>query len=309
MRSAEFGVIWYLAMFGLLNINKPAGITSRTVVNQVQRLVHPVRVGHAGTLDPLATGVLVVCLGPATKLVPYIHRQTKHYLATFLLGRRSDSDDIEMEVETLVDAPIPSPAELQAGLAHFRGEIEQRPPRYSAVKVNGHRAYKLARAGKDVKVAARTVVVHELRVENFDYPQLALTIRCGSGTYVRSLGRDLAESLGTGAVMSALQRIAVGSFDVARSISLEHLSAETVQSELLPPSLAVVGLPKLTVTAEEHRRLGHGLDICREDLPDLPELAAIDEDGNLVAILAPRRQGLLRPLRNFPVRDVRDRRD
>ena len=134
-------------LFGLLNVNKPAGVTSRDVVNRVQRLVRPERVGHAGTLDPLATGVLVVCLGPATRLVEYLQRLRKRYRAAFLLGRTSDTEDIEGQVVELAAPPRPTPAQIAAVLPRFLGQIEQVPPAFSALKLAGRRAYELARAG------------------------------------------------------------------------------------------------------------------------------------------------------------------
>ncbi len=288
-------------MFGLLNIDKPPHITSREVVNRVQRIVRPTKVGHAGTLDPLATGVLVVCLGPATRLVPYIQSQSKSYRATFLLGRRSASDDTEEEVEILTDSQIPTRAELDHGLRALRGEIRQRPPLYSAVKIDGRRAYALARAGQQgVQVKERTVVVHQLEIASFDYPQLELLIRCGSGTYVRALGRDLARAVGTEAVMAALRRTAVGNFDVSRAVSPDDLCRESVRSALLAPAEAVAELPQLRVTADEQRKLAQGQDIRLPAHPHSTEVAAFDAAGNLVAILTPRRPGLLKPARNFP---------
>ena len=207
------------AMFGLLNVHKPAGITSRDVVNRIQRVVRPVKVGHAGTLDPLATGVLVICLGSATRLIEYVQRMPKHYRGTFLLGRKSDTEDIEGEIEVLDAAPQPSIDEIHAALPQFVGTIRQRPPAYSALKVGGKRAYQLARAGQEVQLAARPIEVYSLSLQHYEYPEIVLDIQCGSGTYVRSLGRDLADGLGTGAVMSALERTAIGDFD----LSLIHI--------------------------------------------------------------------------------------
>ena len=199
-------------MFGFLNLNKPAGVTSRDVVNQVQRLVRPEKVGHAGTLDPLATGVLVVCVGRATRLTEYVQRMPKHYSATFLFGRQSDTEDIDGQVIELADPPQPKRDQIEATLPKFLGEIQQVPPAYSALKVEGRRAYDLARRGEDVQLAARPVVIYELRIVAYEYPELRLDIVCGSGTYVRSLGRNIARTVGTQAVMSALVRTAIGNF-------------------------------------------------------------------------------------------------
>src|SRR5262245_35406014 len=202
-------------MFGLLNIDKPAGLTSRDVVSRVQRLVRPQKVGHAGTLDPLATGVLVVAVGPATRLVEYVQRMPKTYQGTFLLGRTSDTEDVEGEVVELDSPPVPTRAEIDAALPRFIGTIEQRPPAYSALKVAGRRAHKLARRGEAVELAPRPVEIHAIELLRYEYPEMELRIDCGSGTYVRSLGRDVAEAVDTGAVMAALRRLAIGPFQAA----------------------------------------------------------------------------------------------
>jgi len=191
-------------MFGLLNLNKPAGMSSRDAVNRVQWLARKmtgekVKVGHAGTLDPIATGVLVVCLGPATKLIEHVQRMPKQYRGTFLLGRRSPSDDVELEAEPLTNPPIPTADEIAAALPAFMGEIQQTPPAYSAIKIKGRKAYDLARRGEQVEMTPRTVTIHSLDIVRYEYPELVLNIRCGSGTYVRALGRAVAKSLGTAA--------------------------------------------------------------------------------------------------------------
>src|SRR5436190_8799230 len=199
-------------MFGLLNVDKPSGLTSRDVVNRVQRLVKPHKVGHAGTLDPLASGVLVVCVGPATRLIEYVQRMPKRYLATFLLGRRSETEDIEGAVTELTDTPVPTVEQAHGALPNFVGRIQQLPPAFSALKVDGQRAYALARKGETPDLQPRPIEVYSVELVEYSYPQLVLDIRCGSGTYVRSLGRDIARALGTEAVMSALVRTEIGPF-------------------------------------------------------------------------------------------------
>ena len=179
-------------IFGILNINKPSGITSRDAVNQIVRLVgKKIKVGHAGTLDPLASGVLVVCLGPATRLIDKVQAMPKRYRGAFLLGRTSDTEDIEGIVTELADAPAPARAAIEQAAAQMVGVIQQRPPAYSAVKIAGRREYKRARRGEQPEMAPRPITIHALEVVEYDYPRLVLDIRCGSGTYVRSLGRDL----------------------------------------------------------------------------------------------------------------------
>ncbi len=194
---------------GWLVIDKPAGITSSRVVVQLRRATG-IKAGHAGTLDPLATGVLIVCLGPATRLIDVIHRQTKGYRARFLLGKQSDTDDIEGTVTDVVDARPVTRGDVEHALPRFVGKIAQVPPQFSAVHVQGRRAYQLARAGQEVEIEPREVEVFRLELLSFAYPELEVEIECGSGTYVRSIGRDLGALLGTGAGMSQLVRTRVG---------------------------------------------------------------------------------------------------
>ena len=302
-----------MSHFGLLNINKPAGVTSRDVVNRVDRLIRPARAGHAGTLDPLATGVLVVCIGPATRLVEYVQRMPKRYLAKFLLGRTSETEDVEGEITLLEDPPQPTRDQIERAAENFLGVTEQRPPRFSALKVEGRRAYQLARAGQPVELAARKIRVDRVDVVAYDYPELTLDIECGSGTYIRSLGRDLAESLGTGAVMAELTRTAIGRFGIEQACDLDELSADTLPSHILPAGLAVDMLPRVELDDDQLRCIGLGqtIDAARVDVAgcvdpagasgEIVQFAAFDQAGRLRAILIPRSGGGLRPRRNFPL--------
>jgi tRNA pseudouridine55 synthase len=279
-------------MFGFLNIDKPSGVTSRDVVNAVQRLIKPHKVGHAGTLDPLATGVLVVAVGQATRLVEYVQRLPKTYQGTFLLGRASDTEDVEGEVVGMASPPIPSSADMNAAAQRMVGTIQQRPPAYSALKVAGKRAYNLARRGEAVDLAARSVQIYSLEVVRYEYPALELLVRCGSGTYIRSLGRDLAESLGTAAVMSQLRRSATGLFRVEEAIGLRDLSREVIESRLLSPLMGLGGMPQVAVSEEEVWRLVNGQLIENREAIDAEEAAAVAGEGRLVAISKPKAGGL-----------------
>ncbi|HEY2412081.1 MAG TPA: tRNA pseudouridine(55) synthase TruB [Pirellulaceae bacterium] len=279
-------------MFGFLNVDKPGGMTSRDVVNRVERLVRPAKCGHAGTLDPLATGVLVVGVGQATRLMEHVHRLSKTYQGTFLLGRQSDTEDIEGEVEELALPPVPSNAALEAAAQRFVGTIQQRPPAYSAIKVEGKRAYKMARRGESIELAARPVEIYLLQVVRYEYPELELFVRCGSGTYVRSLGRDLAASLGTAAVMSQLRRLAIGPFRVEEAVEFDDLSREVIESRLLSPLMGLEGMPRVEVSEEEVRRLVNGQVLANRWSIDAQEAAAMAGDGRLVAILQPKNGGL-----------------
>jgi tRNA pseudouridine55 synthase len=287
-------------MFGFLNLDKPSGMTSRDVVNRVQRMVRGVKVGHAGTLDPLATGVLVVALGSATRLVEYVQRLPKTYVGTFLLGRASDTEDVEGTVVELDDPPRPARDRIDAALPAFVGTIQQTPPAFSALKVQGRRAYDLARRGEQVELQARPIEILRLTLVRYEYPELELEVCCGSGTYIRSLGRDVAQSLGTAAVMSALQRTAIGDFRLADAIGLDQVTAETVPGRLLSPRRALGQLPTVALTEDETRRVANGLTIGNRWNLDADEIAAVDSQDRLVAILVPRGPGEFGPVRNFP---------
>ncbi|MCA9033991.1 MAG: tRNA pseudouridine(55) synthase TruB, partial [Planctomycetaceae bacterium] len=203
------------ALFGVININKPEGITSRDVVNRVQKLVRPEKCGHAGTLDPMATGVLLVCVGPATRLISYLQDTTKVYEADFLLGQTSNTDDITGEVASVqLKASPPARKSVQAALDQMTGSIAQVPPSFSAVHVNGRRAYDLARRGEAVELVAREVQIDSIEIIRYEWPQLTVKVSCGSGTYIRSIARDLGEALGCGGLMSRLVRTRVGRFSI-----------------------------------------------------------------------------------------------
>jgi tRNA pseudouridine55 synthase len=300
--------------FGILNVNKPAGCTSRDAVNRIDRLVWPVKCGHAGTLDPLATGVLVVCVGQATRLIQYVQQLPKRYEGTFLLGRRSPTDDLEGEIELLADAAQPSREAVEAALPEFLGEIQQRPPAHSAIKVGGQRAYERARRGDVFELTARTVTIHRLAIRRYEYPELELEIECGSGTYVRSLGRDLAAAMGTAGVMSALVRTAIGDFRVEDAVPLDTLTAEKLLEHLQPALSAVANLQRIQLNDGQLAEIRHGRPIRKpRPLGAVPgkippaeagspaEWAAIDAAGKLVALLAEKNGGELWPVRNFEV--------
>lgn len=281
-------------MFGLLNLNKPAGWTSRDVVNRVQRLVRPAKAGHAGTLDPLATGVLVVCVGPATRLIDYVQLMPKRYVGTFQLGVSSPSDDTELECTPVAEAPQPTLAQLEQALPAFTGEIQQRPPAYSAIKVKGKKAYELARRGDKVELPPRPVSIHSLEIVRYEYPELVLDITCGSGTYIRSLGRDLAQLLGTAAVMSALERTAIGNFRIQQAATPDEVLHEGVGKFLEPPTKAIGELPRRTLSHEQVQAIRQGKTVART-ADESGELAGVDSEGRLVAILVPRGAGGLGP--------------
>jgi tRNA pseudouridine55 synthase len=282
---------------GVIAIDKPPGVSSRRVVDAVAKALGSKAVGHAGTLDPLAEGVVVACVGRATKLVDFIHDLPKHYRGGFLLGRSSASDDLETPVEEEAAPVRPSAAALAAALPAFRGAILQRPCDYSAVHVAGRRAYRLARQGRPVALAAKPVRIDRLEVTAYDWPRLGLDIVCSSGTFVRALGRDLAAAIGTRAVMESLVRTAVGPFRREAAVPLDAVTADSVRRGLLPAVAAVPHLPRLTLDAATVALAVRGglLDLG----PAADCVAACDEAGDLVGILRRHASGRHRLRPNF----------
>lgn len=285
---------------GFLNIRKPSGFSSFDVVSVVRKTVlaefrteKRLKFGHAGTLDPLADGVLVVAVGRATKLISYVQNQKKTYLATFQLGVESDSEDTETELRAVENGAIPTFEAIQAVLPAFTGTILQRPPAYSAVKINGQRAYKLARQGRTVPIAEREIVVESLRIVQYTYPTLVLEIHCGSGTYVRSLGRDIARLLHTGAVMSALTRSAVGVFH------LDDADPPNGPYRLRPLTDAVTGIPTLVYDAASRQKLSHGIPVPAPPGWNATQTAILDESSRLLAVVRLDADGNLRSCVNL----------
>lgn len=275
-------------MFGVFAIDKPAGLTSRWAVNRVERLVKPHRVGHTGTLDPMATGVLLMAIGSATRLVEFSHLQTKSYEAEFWLGHASDTLDVDGTVTSLpASAPV-TPERLLAELPNWRGAIAQTPPKFSAVHVGGKRAYELARRGAEFEVAPRTVFIHGLELIAFKNDRFTLRIDCGTGTYIRTLGSDIALRLGSDAVMSRLVRTRVGEIALEQCLSIEQLQSladqQLLDSALHPPSCLVASLPRIELDAEQAIEIRHGIPLPLE-IDVAGPLAAFDVYGELVAVL------------------------
>lgn len=282
----EFEACLPATMFGLLNIHKPTSWTSRDVVNWITQQARGVKIGHAGTLDPLATGVLVICLGHATRLVPHLHAQQKTYVATFQLGRRSDSDDIDTPVEILPNAPLITTQQLREVLPRFIGRITQLPPIYSAVKVDGSRAYRKARKGAEVEMPEREIDVHRLELLSHSEDEFTLEIDCGSGTYVRSIGRDIAIACGSYAVMSSLCRTRIGDFTVQDAIEPKSVLRRTIAGQLLSPTRALPFHQQVPMSAEQSDLVAYGCECeaAPEHGPYRKEIALIDHTGILLAL-------------------------
>ncbi len=219
---------------GLIVVDKPIGLSSMDVVRRVRRAAGNCKTGHAGTLDPLATGVVICCLGKATKAVESLMGRPKVYDTTVDLSAFTTTDDLEGE---RIEVEVPEPPELGAVkdvLDHFRGEIDQTPPIYSAVHVNGQRAYKLARKGETVDMPTKTVRIDAVELLDYSYPMLTLRITCGRGTYIRSLGRDIGQKLNTGGHLAALRRTAVGDYTLDNAHPIERFEQPVTQDDLLP---------------------------------------------------------------------------
>lgn len=279
------------SLVGLLNVNKPAGMTSRRVVDRVAKLARTKRVGHAGTLDPMATGVLVVCVGWATRLVAFVQDRPKTYSASFLLGRRSNTDDVTGDVVETPDVVPPSRALVDEQLQTFVGTIQQVPPQFSAVHVDGQRAYKAARQGQAVSIEARPVEIRRITLVEYTYPQLVVDIECGSGTYVRSIGRDLGNALGCGALMSGLVRRSIGEFTLEAAHTIESLEQGTFAACLLPPRYAVAHLPRFVCAPTDRDELARGRALaCAAPanwvpgMPNVAPVAIVDAGDNLLAL-------------------------
>jgi tRNA pseudouridine55 synthase len=296
---------------GWICLDKPYDFGSTQAVGRVRWLYNAQKAGHAGTLDPLATGVLPIALGEATKTVPFMMDADKAYRFTVAWGRSTTTLDREGEVTATSDVR-PTVAQVEAALPAFVGEIQQVPPAYSAIKVDGERAYDLARAGATVELAARTVVVHSARVSGApDADHVEIEIECGKGTYVRSIVRDLAAALGAEAHVSALRRTRVGPFGEERAISLENLEdmshKAALPEVLLPVETALDDIPVLAVTAEDAFRLAQGRPIVlvprqveklKATLSGGSRLVSAMDGTRLVA-LAEMRAGKLNPVRVF----------
>jgi tRNA pseudouridine55 synthase len=269
-------------------LNKPAGITSRQAVDRVKKCLPRTRLGHAGTLDPLATGVLVVCVGAATRLIEYVQRMPKTYRTVVRLGAWSDTLDADGRVTEVAIPTPPARAQVEAALKGQVGAILQRPPDYSALKVDGERAYELARKGRPVELAPRLVHVDWIDLLSYQWPRLELEIDCGGGTYIRSIARDLGAALTCGGLVEVLTRTRIGRFTLEDAIDLDHLSADTIAERLRPPLEALAELPHVSVTAEQVAALIQGRELKTAAMADTPassaEVALVGPDGSLVAI-------------------------
>ncbi len=299
---------------GLLLVDKPQGVTSHDVVARARRLLGTRKVGHAGTLDPMATGLLLLGVDSSTRLLTYLVGLDKEYTATIRLGESTDTDDAEGEVLARTDASHTTDEAIAAGIASLTGPIEQVPSTFSAIKVAGRRAYDLARAGEEVELASRGVVIHafELLAVRRGAETLELDVRvvCSSGTYIRALARDLGRDLGVGGHLTALRRTEVGPFSVADGAILPDPRVDPdvaerfdAASRLLDPAEVASRLfPVLRLDADTVRDLAHGKRV-EVDAPDTDIAAALTPEGHLAALVELRR-GRARVLLGLPTQEV-----
>lgn len=286
-------------MFGFLNINKPVGPTSHDIVAQVRRRTgRDVKVGHSGTLDPFAGGVLVVCLGHATRLADRVQAAPKRYRTAITLGATSTTDDLQGDLTPLPLAIAPAESAVRKATDQFVGQIDQVPPAHSAVHVDGQRAYALARKGQQVNLSSRMVSVYSIELLRYDYPLLELDVRCGAGTYIRSLARDIGKVLGVGGYCSALTRTAVGAFTIQQAVSLENLD---LVRDLASPLTALADVQRVMVPdAAQLDRLRHGNGVLLESPAEVGEAALVGETGELLALGTVQAGGIqVRPTKVF----------
>jgi tRNA pseudouridine55 synthase len=283
-------------LHGFLVIDKPAGYTSRDVVDRIQgNLPRRTKLGHTGTLDPFATGTLVLCLGHATRLADRVQALPKQYTTRFRLGVSSDTDDLTGTITSQPDVGIPTQLTVENALGPFRGRILQTPSQYSAVKVGGERAHRLARAGAEFEIAPRPIEITELTLLDYTWPTVDLRVRCSKGTYIRSLARDLGQALGCGAYAEILRRDAVGPFVADGGLHMESTRQETWDA-LIPMSRVLDGQPRVEVMEAEYDALLHGRRIPTQLEA---EEVAVMQFGALVAF-ARAHEGTLRPSMVFP---------
>lgn len=296
--------------FGFLNINKPLGLSSHDVVNRVRRVFNTRQVGHAGTLDPLASGVLIVCVGAATRLSDYAMHQEKQYRAMVQFGTATTTYDAEGAITAQADASGLSRATVEAALGQFLGDIMQAPPAYSAIKIDGRKLYDRARAGEIVEAPPRRVHISSLSLTAWDQasgsgPRATLDVRCGAGTYIRSLAFDLGAAVQLPAHLAGLVRTASGGFTLEEAVPLEALAASNTPADhLIAARAGLPHLPALQMSEADELALRQGRTVgAREDVEPGTIALAFALNDQLIAVITARPDGLWQPSKVFPVHD------
>jgi tRNA pseudouridine55 synthase len=287
---------------GLLIINKATGMTSHDVVAKVRKILHQKRVGHAGTLDPAASGVLPICVGQGTRVAEYLSESGKAYQAEITFGIVTDTYDAEGTIIRTADATGLTQEQIEQAVVHFLGPQMQMPPRYSAIKIQGQPAYKRSRAGETVELEPRPIEIFQLQILTWSPPRLTLAIECSKGTYIRSLAYDLGEKLGCGGYLTSLIRTRSGPFSLSESITLEQLAEAvtqgTVEKHLFPPDTALQHYPALKLDNVTTQRVLHGNAFAyHDDNLVIADLARVyDATGHFLAIaIWDAEQGLWQP--------------
>lgn len=291
---------------GVLVVDKPSGMTSHDVVNVVRRLARTRRVGHAGTLDPMATGVLVVLVGPATRLSRFAMRGDKRYHSVVRMGETTNTYDADGEITERRTVTVDRVA-IEDALTALVGPIEQIPPMYAAIKVKGRKLYELARQGKEIQREPRAVTIHSIDILDWQPPDLTLDVACSSGTYIRSLAHDLGQQLGCGGHIRELRRLVSGPFAIAQARPLAELeelyAAGDLAEALLPPQTTLSGMPAAIMTPEQERALRYGQQIDLQASKAAESIQAHDQQGNLIAVLTRASDTQYRPTLVLPSSD------
>lgn len=271
------------SLFGFLNIYKPKGLTSHDVVARLRKITKVRQIGHTGTLDPFATGVLPICIGKATRLIEYLD-DDKEYLATVQFGKNTATYDLEGEITATFDKKV-TEEDVKNTLKDFEGEISQIPPIYSAIKVNGKKLYDYARQGQDIEIKPRKVTISKIELKEFDKTSQSakITVACSKGTYIRSIAYDLGAKLGCGGYLTALERTKAGKFQVNTTIKLEDLTEVSQIVENLINPLDMLNIPIHNLSENERERVSHGMSICNSDFPD-SDIVILSYGGRIYAI-------------------------
>ena len=271
------------SLFGFLNIYKPKGLTSHDVVARLRKITKVRQIGHTGTLDPFATGVLPICIGKATRLIEYLD-DDKEYLATVQFGKNTATYDLEGEITATFDKKV-TEEDVKNALKDFEGEISQIPPIYSAIKVNGKKLYDYARQGQDIEIKPRKVTISKIELKEFDKTSQSakITVACSKGTYIRSIAYNLGAKLGCGGYLTALERTKAGKFQVNTAIKLEDLTEVSQIIENLINPLDMLNIPIHNLSENERERVSHGMSICNSDFPD-SDIVILSYGGRIYAI-------------------------
>lgn len=295
------------AIAGIVLVDKPSGVTSNRILQKTKRLFQAEKAGHTGTLDPMATGMLPICLGAATKICGVMLDSSKRYRVTATFGVATDTGDATGTPSERRDGPPVSLDDIRTTVGRMTGRLKQVPPMYSAVKHQGKRLYELAREGREVARTAREIEIHGCEIDAFDWPRLTLSVHCSKGTYIRALVSDLACELGTVAHVSELRRLSVGPFEEDRMVTLDALEEaagaglDQLDRWLIGPDAALVASPSVCVSAEDSDALRHGRRVPAPGFGPEPQVRIYDPDGRFVGIGELDCTGTLKPVRIFPL--------